>query len=165
MSGHTPEYVTHTHNKAWVRCDTREEADAVADRSLVEMCCGASVAVDWPSCSGAIVVYRLTPVSRLLQTDMQGGWTAEMVEVADARDVRIAELERDIAIETGTVTPPGWRRARHGLAHIETMSEVFNLLSGGCRWAARDGSTRPLDGGIVPTLAAGVRAVEEVLRG
>jgi len=76
---------------------------------------------------------------------------------------RVAALEYDLAVETRAVTPSGWRRTQHGLDHIDTLSDVWFLGPGQYRWSVRKGISGHLKGGIAPTLAAGVRAVEEVL--
>ena len=156
-------YVTHLPEEGWIHCDTRADADAVAEAFLAAMRCEA--ATEGWEMGVELVVYRLVCVSRLGLTVKETGWTAEMVEVADATAACILALEHDLAVASGSITPEGWRRTRYGVEHIETLSEAYSLEGGQFRWSARDKGVMPLNRGVVPTLAAGVRAVEEVLRG
>jgi len=81
---------------------------------------------------------------------------------------RVAELERDLAIECGEVTPPGWARVGSALLHRATSSTVYRADSGGYGWTAcigptaRDPKSRHAVGNAT-TIAAAVRAVEAYL--
>jgi len=155
-------YMSYTPNDSWTPHSTQVRADAFAEAALAAMRCEA--ATEGWEMGVELVVYRLVAMRRLGLTVKDTGWTAEMVDVPDATAARIALLEHDLAVASGSITPEGWTRTRHGLDHIETRSEVYLRSDGQFRWSAHDGSVMPLNRGVAPTLAAGVRAVEEVLR-